>query len=527
MRPIPVLSQRRWSLWRRSLYAFAIIGGVVTSGLALSASNPGTVSKPGDAAPPAGYGLVLMPSNTGYLDPMIAEEGKSPFFPSRAMTDGRTLTPAMFDEPEFCAGCHLDIYNQWKNSMMAHAWDDPVYRSLLDLATKENDGKVDRFCVGCHSPVGLVTGEVKSTAGSFTDQGLSKVSLAGVHCDVCHSISGAHGTGNGSFVLAPRMVGDRIKLGPRKDAMSPGHHTAYSELHTRSEFCATCHNVTHPFNRMPIERTYDEWRDSPYNAQGVQCQDCHMMPRPGVRRNPGKASPLGKDRDSVYTHGFVGGNVAVLVHLGADAQAKLTREMLRSAATIELVELPRSIPAGGLARLAVRVTNSGAGHKLPTGFPEGREVWIDLTVHDALGRQVYRLGAVKDGATEPGTKSFKVELGDPKGNPVRVKAWEADRILFDTRIPPMGYAEEDYAFNVPRDARGPLTVRARLNYWPFSPAFLKELMGDKAIRTERVEMAVTEGKIDVIPRNGEAVRTGRSAKAPAVRSAGQDQRPGY
>jgi hypothetical protein len=172
-----------------------------------------------------------------------------------------------------------------------------------------------------------VTGEVKSTAGGFTDQGLSKVSLAGVHCDVCHSISGAHGTGNGSFVLAPRMVGDRLKLGPRKDAMSPGHHTAYSELHTRSEFCATCHNVTHPFNRMPIERTYDEWRDSPYNAQGVQCQDCHMMPRPGVRRNPGKASPLGKDRDSVYSHGFVGGNVAVLRHLGADEQAELSREM--------------------------------------------------------------------------------------------------------------------------------------------------------------------------------------------------------
>jgi cytochrome c554/c'-like protein len=496
------------------------------SGLALSASNPGAGSNPGASAPLMPYGLVLMPSNTGALDPLIAEPGKAPFFPSRATTDGRTLTPAMFDEPEFCAGCHLDIYNQWKNSMMAHGWDDPVYRALLNLASKDTGGKVDNFCVGCHSPVGLVTGEVKSTATGFTDQGMSKVSLAGVHCDVCHSISGAVGTGNGSFVLAPRMVGDRLKLGPRKDAISPGHHTAFSELHTRSEFCATCHNVTHPFNRMPIERTYDEWRDSPYNALGVQCQDCHMMPHPGVIRNPGKASPLGKDRDSVYTHGFVGGNVAVLRHLGADEQARLTREMLRSAATIALVDLPRSIPTGGLARIAVRVTNSGAGHKLPTGFPEGREVWIDLAVYDARGRQVYRLGAVKDGATEPGTKSFRVELGDPKGNSVHVKAWEADRILFDTRIPPKGYAEEEYAFNVPRDAKGPLTVRARLNYWPFSPAFLKELMADKAIQTERVEMAVTEGTIDVISRGGEAVRTGRTAKGPAGRQADLDHRPG-
>jgi hypothetical protein len=212
----------------------------------------------------------------------------------------------------------------------------------------------------------------------------------------------------------------------------------------------------------------------------------------------------------------------VLRHLGADEQAKLTREMLRSAATIALVDLPRSVPAGDLARIAVKVTNSGAGHKLPTGFPEGREVWIDLAVHDARGRLVYRLGAVKDGATEPGTKSFKVELGDRKGNPVRVKAWEADRILFDTRIPPRGYAEEEYAFNVPRDAKGPLTVRARLNYWPFSPAFLKELMGDKAIKTEGVEMAVTEGKVEVISRGSEALRTERGAKGSEGRAAWHD-----
>jgi hypothetical protein len=499
---------------------------IATSGLALSTKKAAAGTETGGAAPLVPYGVVTLPSNTGHVDPGVATPEMSPYFPSRATTDGRKVTPDKFNAPGFCAGCHMEIYSQWKNSMMAHSWDDPVYRTLLNLASKETGGKVDNFCLGCHVPVGLVTGEVTRTAGGFSDQGMSEVSLAGVHCDVCHNISGAVGTSNGAFVLTPQMLGDPLKFGPYKDAISPVHNTAYSELHTRSEFCATCHNVTHPFNRMPIERTYDEWRDSPYNGLGVQCQDCHMMPHPGVTRNPGKASPLGKERDNVYTHGFVGGNIAVLQHLGATEQVRLTRELLRSAATIELVALPRTVTPGRPMRIVVRVTNIGAGHKLPTGFPEGREMWIDLAVHDAGGRQVYRLGAVRDGATEHGTRSFKVELADPKGNAVHLKAWEADRILFDTRIPPKGYTEEEYVIGVPPGTKGPLTVRAQLNYWPFSPALLKELMGDAAIKTEPVEMVVTEGTVDVSSHRDDIARATPTATQPLRRPAGRDGRPG-
>jgi hypothetical protein len=37
----------------------------------------------------------------------IAES--NPFYPSRATTDGRQLTPAMFENPEVCKGCHSEI----------------------------------------------------------------------------------------------------------------------------------------------------------------------------------------------------------------------------------------------------------------------------------------------------------------------------------------------------------------------------------------------------------------------------------
>jgi len=471
---------------------------IVASGLVFSFSLfrvRGASAAPGSeasaSAAASAYRLIAMPPNADQFDPLVADAAKAPFFPSRASTGGRKLAPSAFDDPSLCSACHADIYRQWERSVMAHSWDDPVYRSLLDLASRSTGGKTDNFCVGCHSPVGLVTGEAVSSAGAFSDKDMSAVSKRGVHCDVCHSISGATGLGNGSYVLAPRLVGDRLKFGPYRDAVSPGHHTAFSELHTKSELCAACHNVTHPFNRMPVERTYDEWRDSPYCAKGIQCQDCHMTPAPG------KASPLGKDRKEVFAHGFVGGNAPLLETLGLPEQASLSRELLRTAATVEFLDAPAAVRTGRSAHVQVRVTNVGAGHKLPSGFPEGREVWVDFTVADAAGREVYRLGAVLDGETEPGTKSFKVVLGDAKGNPVHVKAWEADRILSDNRIPPGGRADLDYSFPVPAGTPGPLVLHARLNYWPYSPAFLAELMGAKAPETSPTEMAAAQTTISV------------------------------
>jgi hypothetical protein len=107
----------------------------------------------------------------------------------------------------------------------------------------------------------------------------------------------------------------------------------------------------------------------------------------------------------------------------------------------------------------VRVTNIGCGHKLPTGFPEGREMWIDFRVMDDAGRTLYRLGEVKDGHTEENTKSFKVVLGDKDGKVVDLNPIDADRILFDNRIPAEGYDDTEFSFRVPADLQSKLQIR--------------------------------------------------------------------
>lgn len=411
------------------------------------------------------------------------------FFPSRIGLAGEITGETRFDAPEVCAACHTDIYNQWKQSAMAHAWKDPVYRALLDRASEATDGAVDNFCIGCHSPIGLTTGKIAGAGKAAGDD------APGVDCESCHTVSRRTGLDNAAFFLDPPAGGRRIKHGPRTDAHSPYHETAYSELHTRSDFCAVCHNVTHPFNSTAIERTYDEWLESPYAEQGIQCQDCHMTPEPGVTVNPGKSAVMGKEREHIYSHAFAGANVPLMRHFGNDEMAEKNIAMLRSAATLEFVDPPERVEPGQLITLALRVSNVGAGHKLPTGFPEGREMWIDLKIDDGAGRRLYRSGAVEHGRTAPGTRSFKVLMGNEAGEVVELNVWEVARVLSDNRIPPMGHAIVEYTLAVPGDAAGPLSLSAELNYWPFSQHMIDELLGEEAFEVEIVTMTSASHKL--------------------------------
>jgi hypothetical protein len=436
-----------------------------------------------------------MPDNTRHLDPGIALPD-APFFPSRASTGGRVVSSSDFESPEICSACHAEIFTQWKGSMHSNAWFDPVYRSALNMMSQASGGRVDRFCMGCHTPIGVVSKEARPDGA-----GMSAVANSGVQCEFCHNVSATSGIGNGSYVLTPKLHGRPLKLGPYKDAVSPFHDTAYSKLHTQSELCGDCHNVTHPFNRLPIERTYTEWRDSTYAGEGIQCQDCHMKPVMG------KASPLGKYRDKVFQHYFVGGNALVPQLLGSDLHAFLAEGLLRSAARIDID--PSPLTAGRSNVLRVRVTNIGAGHKLPTGFPEGREMWLDLRVIDGNGVQIYRLGAVRNGETEKGTRSFKVVLGDKDGQVVKTNILTADRVLYDTRIEPRGYRDVEYVIDVPESAKGPLHVTADLNYWSFSQALLDELMGSHAPKAHVSLLAERVTRLPLKPAPEAANRTER------------------
>ena len=395
-----------------------------------------------------------------------------------------------FDNPSVCKGCHADIYDQWNGSLHSISYTDPLYLKLEEIASEETDGLTDDYCTKCHVPIGVLSGEVPPIG--LDNPNLSEVSKNGVFCDFCHSVNGSTGIGNGAFTVST----DKVKRGPHEDSKSPYHETVFSDLHTKAEFCGMCHDVYHPVNGHPIELTYTEWEEGPYNTGDPEtttyCQDCHMTP--GITQyeaNPGKSASMGPDREHIYTHNFVGGNAAVPGLLKSDVHKKMAEERLKSAAKLEL-EVPEVNP-GKEAEIKVKVTNVGAGHKLPTGLTEAREIWIEVLATDSSGKKIYHSGALdEEGNVDSDAVMYHTVLADADGNPT-LKVWEVESTISDKRVSPKETKVETYKFMIPEDAKLPIKVETKLNYRSASQELLDTLLGKGAVVSPIVEMeSVTE-----------------------------------
>ncbi len=407
-----------------------------------------------------------------------------------------------YEDPTVCGGCHSEIYEQWNGSMHSNSWKDPVFQKLYTMAGKETNGLLGIFCARCHTPIGVLAGEV-----SYGDNSkISEISRKGIQCDFCHTVNASTGVGNGAFVSSP----GKIKRGPFKDSMSPYHENAYSDLHTRSEFCGMCHDVTNPINEKPLERTYTEWKESPYNTGDpkttIYCQDCHMRQKPGLaatgateRTNiPGKDATGGLEREHIYTHYFAGGNALLPGILGSGDHNQLAIERLQNAARVEII-IPEKVKAGEMATVQVKVTNTGAGHKLPTGLTEAREMWLSVSVKDEKGTEIFRSGALdKDGNVDPKSVIYRTVLGDPSGSPT-LKSWTADHVISDTRIPPKGYSVEKYDFHLPESVEGQLAIEVKLYYHSASQELSDLLFGKGGVDVPEIEMTGATAKLKVEP----------------------------
>ncbi len=440
--------------------------------------------------------------------PAAAEVDTSqfPFFPSLVNTvTGEPVASTDFEDPTVCQGCHPQIFKQWRGSMHSKSIDDPIFTALWKMGVEETDGMVEQLCAGCHTAIGTVSGEVKLNreTGEFE---MSDIARKGVQCDLCHTIkeSTRHLTPqmepfNASIIVEP---GD-IKRGPYKDSESPYHETAYSDLHTRSEFCANCHNVFHPVNHFPIERTYDEWKTSVYAQAGIQCQDCHMMPvdlaietarTMKKQKNPGKPCIMGPEREQMYTHEFIGGNAVMTEHLGSRKHGELSVKRLQNAASLEL-DLPERIPDDGLIRFRATVRNETAGHNLPTSLTDVRQVWLEVVASDGGGKVIYRTGGLDEkGTIDPDAVMFGALAVDKEGHHT-VKPWEIVRFESDTTIPPKGSVKVPYAFLVPEGTEGPVTVDVTLRYRTIDQVLADSLLGEKKIPIPVIDMVSATGAV--------------------------------
>jgi hypothetical protein len=383
-------------------------------------------------------------------------------------------TYELFETPKRCASCHKDIFAQWKTTMMAqaytHHWDEIEYFKLA-VPQADKDPKVAEVkagCNGCHAPSAFFIGDTPPPLPSANSRANESV-----FCDICHTISGFQGDTpfNFNYVLAP----GKIKYGPRQGAVSPHHETKYSDFVRSPDFCGTCHNEKNPYG-LWVKSTHLEWKEGPYSKQGVRCQDCHMWHAPGRSADMGEALP------DMANHNFPGGHVM--------AKVRGAIEMKVYADTDELSPGDKTV-------VSVHLYNAKAGHKIPTGSVEDRQLWLEVHAIDAKGSR-YLLAVDKKGfkgeeytissntlayqdmgdmmmglSDFPGVKRDDIEEGhrvfrmpyfDPKGR-MTIGQWNTAAFGVDYRIGPRETKIETYTWVLPQNLpEGPLRIEAKLNY---------------------------------------------------------------
>jgi tetratricopeptide (TPR) repeat protein len=132
---------------------------------------------------------------------------------------------------------------------------------------------------------------------------------------------------------------------------------------------------------------------------------------------------------------------------------------------------------GSTARVDVVVRTRKIGHFFPGGTVDGFDVWLELQGRDADGKTIFWSGQVADGGkgpVEPGAHFYKSYMLDGDGNPINKRnAWQSRTVMYVRLIPPGAADVAHYLVRIPQDAKGPITLTAKLNHRKF-PVFYTE-----------------------------------------------------
>ena len=245
-----------------------------------------------------------------------------------------------------CSACHKGVYREmFRGEFHTGPWPDaegkliqlpdlqrdfyanstPMHLSYVSpitvAAIAEQPESKREACQSCHAPSHILTttGESPHRPKRRKENRIDGVTCASCHMDSDGSIHGKH------------------------DVSSP-HPTVQDPLFTRArsaELCAACHQAD---EMAPAFQTFAEWQTDFSPKDSRTCQSCHMPPTVRLLSNIFTDRP----KRSIGKHIFAGGH---------------SLPMLKKAATLSIEQ--DDVDPG---QLHIGVTNSGAGHSLPTGY---------------------------------------------------------------------------------------------------------------------------------------------------------------
>jgi Flp pilus assembly protein TadD len=452
-----------------------------------------------------------------------------PFLPSLATTDtGEFINPAAFPTAKYCGHCHQEAHTEWRQSAHANSFRTPWYTKNVNLLTAEKGIEFTRHCEGCHNPTALVSGAL--TKGSPINR---KFDEDGVTCSVCHSIQKVDTRGTGSYVLGQPAVMVDENGQPIYGEVSDKEILAHLDRHSKavmkdfyqsSEYCSACHKAALPkqLNNYKWQRAiflYDEWQLSSFAKQSPlpfyvkdqvsTCQTCHMPREP-----LGTVSDYGAKNGKLASHRWLGANTIMSKFYNYDTQMEKTIAFLRNGVfNIDIFGLEKNdekndgktdgkliaplgsqdftIAPGDILTTSVIIQNKGIAH---SHVPEQRDMyesWVEFEAKDTTGRTLTHSGIIEpNGDLDPRAHSFTNRLVNVKGeiNDLH-QVWNNRVVAYNNTIASGRSQIVRYQFKVPADAKGPITVTAKVNYRRFDQHFMDFAMGKQHYPMPIVEMA--------------------------------------
>ncbi len=158
----------------------------------------------------------------------------------------RAASPATVDvRPDACAECHAAIVDEWRGSLHARAWDDPIFRAEYDRAPAQS-------CRDCHNPSTRASGQ------------------AGIDCASCHVREGA--------IVAARA----------SEAGRAAHAIRVEPRLATVEHCADCHQF-----RFSDDGTHDPAAYHIFRVEALSdAWSCEMITRGFVRGGASRVTEL-------------------------------------------------------------------------------------------------------------------------------------------------------------------------------------------------------------------------------------------
>ncbi|UWZ82794.1 tetratricopeptide repeat protein [Occallatibacter riparius] len=438
---------------------------------------------------------------------------RNPFTPGNLQVQGEGfIQPGAFPTAEYCGACHQEAYSQWRQALHSNSFRTPFYRTSVNLLLRDKTRGISfaRHCDSCHNPIAVVSGAL--TENPKVDR--TQMDGDGLTCTTCHSVLSLDSTnGNSSIQLGvPAVIvdekGDRIpgEVPFSEILRHPERHSQavmHDFLH-KPEFCAACHkaNLPAPLNDYKFIRAftaYDEWQQSKfskrnpltfYQADFTSCQGCHM------KRNAVTHPEYGAKDGTFASHRWLAGNTAVPFYYNFDEQLKKTIEFLRAGnyLNVDIFALKKegsdqmiaplgsthySLAPGDTVEAFVVVQNKNIGHSL---IPEVRdlfEAWVEFTVKDTNGKELYHSGFLKpDGMLDPRAHSFTNRPVTNEGDFVdNHKVWTIHSVAYDNTVQAGRSVLVRYQFHLPPDITGVVSVTAKVNYRHLRQSYLNNIFG--------------------------------------------------